>query len=74
MCCLPTIPIQNRELITRDQQLLYKDSVSQLALPNNSSEVKLKNRIFRDDELDYCDSINIDNIEWKFRKQIILGF
>ena len=73
MSCLPAISMQNREIINREQQSIHKDSVSEIVEPVDSSKEIFCNQSRENEVLYACDSTNIENIEWKFRKQIILG-
>ncbi len=73
MTCLPAIPLQNWELINQDQQLMHKDSISEIVEPMEPSEEIFCNQSRENEVLYACDSTNMENIEWKFRKQIILG-
>jgi hypothetical protein len=74
MSCLPAITLQNREIINRDQQSIHKDSISEFLRPINSSEEKLYQDCNNWSKVIFInDSVSIENIQWKFRKQIILG-
>lgn len=74
MSCLPAITLQNREIINRDQQSIHKDSISEFLRPINSSEEKLCQDCNNRSKVIFVnDSVSIENIQWKFRKQIILG-
>jgi hypothetical protein len=74
MNCLPAITLQNREIINRDQQSIHKDSISEFLRPINSSEEKLYQDCNNRSKVIFInDSVSIENIQWKFRKQIILG-
>lgn len=73
MSCLPAIILQNKEIINRDQQSIHKDSISEFLRPINSSEKKLCHYCNENKVLFANDSVSMENIQWKFRKQIILG-
>ena len=73
MSCIPVITLQNREIINRDQQSMHKDSISEFLRPINSSEGKLCQYCNTIEAIFVNDSVRMENIQWKFRKQIILG-
>lgn len=73
VCCLPAIPVQNRELVQQDHEFIYKDSVSEIRRPINSIEENLHNHCNEKKAYNAIDSVNMENLQWKFWKQIILG-
>ena len=74
MSCVPAITLQNREIINQDQQPMHKDSISEFLRPINSSEEKLYQSCNNKSKVIFVnDSVSMENIKWKFRKQIILG-
>jgi len=73
MICIPAISMQNREIINRDQQPMHKDSISEIPRPINSSEEKFYRHFNEKKVLVAHDSVNMEYMQWKFSKQIILG-
>ena len=73
MSCNPANSLQNRETYNPDQLSIHKDSISEYLRPINSSKEKLCHFCNESKVLVASDSVNMENIQWKFRKQIILG-
>ncbi len=73
VCCAPITNALKSETIGQRDKVLDKDSISEIEELTIQPEESIPHETLENARSEYIDSTIVNNIQWKFRKHMILG-